>query len=538
MDYDVIIIGAGPNGLEAGAYLSKADLKVLLLERRYESGGGLATEEITLPGYFHNTHAVYMMMVDYAPIYQDMRLEEVYRCSHIYPSLQFALPLSDGRSVCIYSDLEKTCESFAKFSKKDADTYRELYHTLKRYMDEFLAPATYALPSPTLDAVVKMQSTQTGKEVMEYSEKSAKQIIDDLFENEHIKALMLYLACMWGVDYDQAGIGYLVLLYLNRATHYRLVKGGSHAVASALGKIIHENGGVTINNQRIRKILVEDGTARGVEMEDGVIHHGKAVISTIDPHQTFLKLVGEENLGEDFTEKINSWQWEKESLFQVSLALEERPKFLAAGGVPDLDNAFIHVLGYETQNDLIAELDAVYRGEVSERAGFNCCFPSIHDPSQAPPDRCTGSISMKAPYNLEGESDKWLKIKFKEEMAERCLSTLQRYAPNLTRDKVLWYYVCTPADIEHKFCNMVEGSFKQGAYHPLQMGYQRPNDECSQTRTPIKNLYLGGSACYPGGCVIWGAGYNAANTVAEDLGVEKWWKEPELVVEAKKQGLI
>ena len=140
--FDVLIIGAGPNGLELGAYLSKAKLKVCVLERRLEMGGGLATEAVTLPDFIHNTHAVYMMMADYAPVYKDFNLEENYNLKHIYPSLQVALPLSDGKCLCLYSDLEKTCNSISRFSQHDADSYRELYHTARRAVSGFIAPAT------------------------------------------------------------------------------------------------------------------------------------------------------------------------------------------------------------------------------------------------------------------------------------------------------------------------------------------------------------------------------------------------------------
>ena len=116
--YDVIVIGTGPNGLEIGAYLSKAGQKVLLLEKRYEAGGGLATEQITLPDFFHNTHAIFHMMVDYAPIYHDFKLEEQYGVRHIRPELQWAMPLPDGKCICVYTDPEKTHASIAKFSKK------------------------------------------------------------------------------------------------------------------------------------------------------------------------------------------------------------------------------------------------------------------------------------------------------------------------------------------------------------------------------------------------------------------------------------
>ncbi|MDO8785288.1 MAG: hypothetical protein Q7J12_03635, partial [Syntrophales bacterium] len=151
----------------------------------------------------------------------------------------------------------------------------------------------------------------------------------------------------------------------------------------------------------------------------------------------------------------------------------------------------------------------------------------------------TGLISSMAPYDLKnGGKDKWLNYKFRQEYIDKSIATLTKYAPNIVRDKVLETYISTPADVENKLADMVKGGIKQGQYHPLQMGYNRPNDECSSTRTPIKNLYVGGASTYPGGCVIWGPGYIVANAVAEDLGIKKWWKEPEKVTRAKKLGLL
>ena len=536
---DVVIIGAGPNGLEAGAYLSKAGAKVVVLERRYEMGGGLLTEEITNPGYLHNTHAVYMMMVDYAPVYQDFKLDEEYNCKHLLPELQFALPLSDGRSVCLYTDVEKTCANFAQFSKKDAESYREFHALAKQCMDDFIGPATYAPPLPTLDAVVKMQSHKTGEIVMEYSEMTALEIVNKHFENEHIRALMLYLACHWGVEYDQAGLGYLVLLYLNRSTNYRLVVGGSHMVAQALGKIIHENQSATINNVRIKQIVMEGGKAVGVELDDGNIIKAKTIISTLDPHQTFFKLVGKEHLESEFTEKLNGYQWDKYSLCGVHLAMEQAPDFKAAASNPDINNAYVYILGLETQEAVIKEFDAIYKGELPAETAYNCCFPSVLDPRQAPPGRCTGLLSRIAPYDLkDGGADKWYNFKFKQDLIDQYIATLNKYAPNITKDNIMQTYISTPIDVENKLSSMVKGGIKQGAYAPLQMGFQRPNDECSTTKTPIDNLYLGGACTYPGGCVIWGPGYNVANKVAEDLGITKWWKEPASVTEAKNKGLL
>jgi phytoene dehydrogenase-like protein len=538
-EFDVIVIGAGPNGLTCGAYLAKGGLKRLVREKRSEGGGGMDEGEVTLPGFLHNLHAIYMMMTDYAPLYTDLRLEKDYGITHIYPQLQFAMPVSDNRCLCLYNDLERTCQSIALFSEKDAKTYREIYQRYGEYMEYFLAPATYVPPMPLLDNVVKMQETEIGREMLELSERSPLEVVNDLFENDHVKALMLYTICMWGLEYDVNGVGYLIPLYINRANNYRLTVGGTHMVASALNRIIMENGGLTATSRRIERIIIQDGTAKGVELDDGTVFEAtKAVVSTIDPHQTFLDLVGEDNLDSFFTESVKSWIWESESLFTVHMALDTPPSFSMAKASPDLDRAYVYVLGFESTEEVIAHSEAIRRGELEKGVGFHCSFPSVHDPKQAPPGRCTGLITQLAPYELrDGGADLWYRYKFLEEHAEDLIHTLERYAPDV-RDKLLWKNWCSPRGIEDRFSDMVKGSFKQGAYHPLQMGWNRPNAECSTHRSPTKGLYMGGSCTYPGGTVLFGAGYQAANAVAEDFGVEKWWGEPAIVTEGKKRGLL
>ncbi len=536
--YDVVIIGAGPNGLVAGAYLSKAGLKTLIVEKRLEAGGGLATEESTLPMFLHNTHSIYHMMVDYAPPYRDLKLEEDYRVRYIRPPLQFVMPFKDGRSLCLHTDVEKTCNSIARFSKKDANTYREMHRRFTTYMEEFLAPATYLSPLSALDQAVKLEASSMGKEILELSEKSPREIIDGLFENDQVRTLMLYAACHWGLEPEMEGVGFLVPLYLDRATHYRLSVGGSHMVAQALGKIVLENGGLILGSQQVKRILVDNGRACGIETESGdVMEAERAVISTLNPEQTFLQLIGPENLDEEFVEKIKLWKWEKWSLLQIHLALESPPRFTVATADPELNHGLVYVLGYENTQDLVNHWQGIERGELDERAGFHCSFPSLHDPSQAPPGRCTGLISQMAPYSLNGSATNWLSLRRKEKEAERCFRILEEYAPGI-REKILWVTVSTPADTENRFLDMKQGSIKQGAYLPLQMGYLRPNEDCSDTRTPIPGLYLGGASCHPGGLIILGPGYLAAGAVVEDLEVKKWWREPEIVLQARAKGIL
>jgi len=532
--YDVVVIGAGPNGVLASAYLAKAGLKTLVLERRLECGGGLATEEVTLPGFLHNTHAIYHMMVEYAPVYQDFKIEAQYGIRHILPDMVWALPVTGGKSVCLYTDVNKSCESIARYSRHDAETYREIYHKYQKYMDEFIAAATYVKPMPAMEQLINLQKDEVGRELLELSEKSPKELVDGLFENEHVKTLMLYLTCHWGLEYDLTGLGFLSALYINRATSYRLIEGGSHMLFQALQKALIENGGMIRGSQMIKRIVIENGIARAVELEDGtIVEAKKAILSTLDPHQTFFKLIGKDHLDTHFADRIEDWQWDKWSLFTVHLALESPPAFVD----PEINKSCIYLVGFDKYEDLISFWDAILKGEIPEKLGFNCCFPSVHDASQAPPGKCSGLISMMAPYRLKEGAEKWYNYKYKEEMAGKCIAALERYCPGV-KEKVLWASAHTPLDIENKFLDMKEGGIKQGAYLPLQMGYLRPNELVSHNRTPFKNLYIGGASSYPGGCVLHGAGYIAADTILEDLGIKKWWHEPEFVTRAREKGLL
>ena len=538
-EYDGIILGAGPNGLTVAAYLAKAGLKILVLERNFEAGGGLATEQVTLPGFLHNTHAVYMPMVDYAPPLKDFDdyLTKDYDLEFKFPDPVMSMPFADGTSLCLYQDTEKTCKSIAQFSQKDADTYRVLADRYRMLTEDFLGPATYEMAKPAFEQMVTLQQTDVGREISEITEKTPLDIINGHFENDRVRCLFLYLSCMWGLHHDLEGVSYLVPLLINRAVNYRLCVGGSHHLAHLFTKVLYRNGGMIISPVQIKRITLENSTAKGVELQDGTVYTAnKFVASSLNPYQTFLQYVGKENLEDRFVTRVNDWQWEKSSLFHVHLALDEAPSFAAASSNPDLNNGFIFVLGYETQQRLVEHYNAIHEGELYP-GGFNCCFPSMHDPKQAPPGKHTALISLHAPHDLQnGGAEQWYRIR--ETEAARCIDLLRTFVPNLTPDKILWHYITTPLDIGNKFADMVKGSYKQGAYLPLQMGYLRPNEECSQYETPVKNLYVCGASTFPGGLITFGPGYNAANKIAEDLGLERWWGEPECVTKAKARGTL
>lgn len=537
--YDVIVIGGGPNGLTAGAYLSRAGLKVLVLEKRYEMGGGVATEEVTHGGFYHNTHAIYMMMVDYAPAYRDLELEKLYGLKHIYPPLQFAMPLSDGNCLCLYNDPERTSNSIARFSPDDAKVYRELSEKFQGWMDDFLGPYTYVQPKPTIDMAIQMERLEMGKEMFGLTDKTPRELVEEWFKDEHVRALILNAVCFWGLDPEQSGLGYLVPLYMNRTVNYRICRGGSHMLTQSLIKVNLENGGTLLTNQSLKGIVVDNGKALGVEREDGTVFEARAIVSTLDLRQTFLELVGEENLDKEFSEVLKLWMWEHWGFFSIHLALNEAPNFKAAEKDSEIDSALIYLLGCETVEDYIKHYKAIEGKEVSREAIISCTFPTVFDSLQCRhPGRHTGLVQEHVPYDLkDGGTKKWYSIPFKEEVSKRALETLARFAPNINEESIRAKYISTPVDCENKFLDMVKGSIKQGQYHPLQMGYMRPNEHCSGHRSPIRGLYMGGACTYPGGTVLLGSGYLAAEVVVEELGATKWWREPEMITKARGKGM-
>ncbi|UCG82490.1 MAG: NAD(P)/FAD-dependent oxidoreductase, partial [Dehalococcoidia bacterium] len=210
-EWDAIVIGGGPNGLIAGAYLAKAGLNVALVERRYEIGGGLATDEILFPGYYSNNHAVYHMMVDFMPVIQDFDMDR-HALMWTKPNAQTGIIFEDGKSLLLTRMVEDTKDSITKFSYNDAVKFGKLMRRWRKIVDEILGPATYIPPMSPLDITMAMQRTKVGEEMLELVEQSPLEIITKEFEDDRVRTLLLYTSCMWGLDPRETGIGMFVAL--------------------------------------------------------------------------------------------------------------------------------------------------------------------------------------------------------------------------------------------------------------------------------------------------------------------------------------
>jgi phytoene dehydrogenase-like protein len=310
-------------------------------------------------------------------------------------------------------------------------------------------------------------------------------------------------------------------------------------LSSAIQRIAAANGAHIEEASEVARITVNGDTATGVELADGRKYEGRAVITTSDPVTTFLKLVDEavvRQVAPEIIDQTKEWEWEHWSLFSLHLALSEPPRYKAADFDPAVSDASMRLIGFESAEDVVSHIEKVKAGELV--LGGDSITPSDFDPLQAPVDVFPGVAVARwqsmAPYELKDGS--WEERA--EGYADEIWSRWQEYAPNLARAKVILRYVYPPTYIEQKLVNMVRGSFKHGAYISTQMGFLRPNIDCSSYRTPIKNLYLGGASTYPGGMVLLANGYNVAGVVAEDLGLNRWWAEPDFIKEARKKGLV
>ncbi len=519
---DVVVIGGGPNGLIAAAYLARSGLKTLLIERRHEIGGGLATEETLFPGYYTNPHAVYHMMTDYLPVLRDFDIGR-HGLTFIKPNVQTAGIFSDGKSLVLCNQVEDSKDSIAKFSRKDAATFGRVMRQWRRLVDHIVAPGTYLPPVAPLDMIEAFERTAEGREVLRLTEMSPVEIIDEYFENDRVKTILLYAACMWGLDPHDTGLGFMVPLLIDRSMNKAVCYGGSHKFAGTLSRIIHANGGAILDNSEITKILVSDGKVTGVEAFDGRVIHAKAVLSSLPPPQTFGGLIDRKHVPSDLAEAADSWEWEHWSFFTVAAATAEQPMFEADD--PWVNDAFMNIIGYDSTDQLLDQWAAVRGGAIGPTPGGHATVETRYDPTlPRVPGHHVSFLQTHVPGKIEGG---WKA--HHDEMIDRQLEIWQRYAPNLTRENILVRNGESPLDIETRLPNMVNGSIKHGDYNALQMGVFRPHDSCVAGRAPIEGLYLCGASSYPGGLVIGGPGYIAATSVVEDLGAEKWFEMPRWV---------
>ncbi len=523
--YDGIILGTGHNALVLQAYLCRAGLKVLSIDRAAVAGGGLATEENPrLPGFLHNTHSFFHRAITAMPWYRDLELER-HGARYIEPELNVALILPDGRSLQWWTNLEKTADSFAEFCPKDAASLRRWVDEFRPIVEQTLLPEAQSPPLPPEERQAYLQRTPLGRRLLEVSALSPLEFVEREFENDVIRAGLLFFNGLREIDLRLKGFGHTIPALLAGRHKAQMCLGGAARLARALVNDIEEHGGSVRTSTELKSILIRSGRAVGIELANGDRIEVKGfVASGLNPQQTFMQLLDASVLPGIVREQAARFEYNRIApLFALNLALTEPPRYRAAERQPELNSAFMVILGLERYSQFGEIVASHERGEIPPTVMWGAC-PTLFDPSQAPPGRHTAFMWEKLPYALRGDARNWDAAK--ESHGREMLSLWRKFAPNVTDSVVLDTFTRSPLDTERALPNMQAGDLLVGSFAQCQIGYNRPFAGAGQYRTPVPGLYLCGGSTHPGGNITGLCGYNAASVIATDLSVPIWWNPP------------
>ncbi|MDQ6653490.1 MAG: NAD(P)/FAD-dependent oxidoreductase [Acidobacteriota bacterium] len=523
--YDVIVIGGGHNGLVNAAYLARAGKKVLVLERRHVLGGAAVTEEV-FPGFKFSVCS-YVVSLLRPEIIRELDLPR--HGLEILPLDGTFTPMLNGDYLWRVNDHAKTRREIARHSKLDAEAYDEygkamieMAHFVKPIMSMTPPDPTSLNPKGLRDLLFLGRRFQKLPEDDKYNQvqlmtMSAVDFLDQWFETDVLKATMSasgIIGTFLGVR--SPGTAYVLLHHYmgeidGAFRSWGLSRGGTGAISNAIADAAREAGAEIRTEAAIERIILKNGQAKvsGVVLQGDEEIYADIISSSVDPRLTFMKMVGVEHLPNDFVEDLNRYKF-RGSSGKVNLALDGLPNLKCLPG------AGPHLRGAISISPSVEYMERAYDeakyGRFSRRPYIDIVIPSLTDPSVAPPGKHVMSCFVQyAPYNLkEGTWDEK-----REEFGDTVIETIAEHAPNI-KDLILHRQFLTPLDLERDF-GLSEGNIFQGELTLEQLFFLRPAPGWAQYRTPIRNLYMCGSATHPGGGIMGAPGRNAAMQMLKDL---------------------
>ena len=327
--YDAIVIGSGHNGLTCACYLAKAGLKVLVLEQNQSIGGMTNTEELTLPGFQSDTHAICFQVANFSPALHELQLAQ-YGFELIYCNPCFSHVFPNGRSISVHRNIDETCRSIGHFSKKDAATWRMLYERFLTAKDQIVRSINSPPPSFADQAAV-LQSLPGGFDQYRFQLQPFRSWCEEMFEAEETKALFGSWGVHVGAGPDDMGGANIAWLFSMIVQHFgnNVVKGGMRNLPLALAGFLEAHNGAIRTNAPVKNIVTEYGKAVAVRLVDGEeIEVGKLVASNVDPQHLVLDLLGEDQVGNNLANKMRQYEL-GESVMVIYLALDSPVEYQA-----------------------------------------------------------------------------------------------------------------------------------------------------------------------------------------------------------------
>ena len=523
--YDAIIIGGGHNGLVNAAYLQRAGKKVLVLERRHVLGGAAVTEEI-FPGFKFSVCS-YVVSLLRPEIIRELDLPR--HGLEILPLDGTFTPSVDGdRYLWRVNDHAKTMREIRRHSRADADAYEEFGKAMVQ-MCRFVKPIlSMTPPDPTtlnprdlmkllfLGRRFQALTSEDKYNQVQLMTMSAIDFLDQWFETDILKATMSasgIIGTFLGVR--SPGTAYVLLHHYmgeidGAFRSWGFARGGTGAISNAIAEAAREAGVEIRTKAGIEKILIKNGKATGVVLQNGDEIHANVVSSSVDPNRTFLTLIDAEHLPAEFIEEVRRFKL-RGSSGKVNLALDALPDFTCIPGPG------AHLRGAISISPSVEYMERAYDeakyGAYSSRPYIDMVIPSLTDPSVAPPGKHVLSCFVQyAPYKLKEGPEAWEGKR--EAFGDTVVNTIAQYAPNL-KDIIVGRQIVTPLDLDREF-GLTEGNIFQGELSLEQLFFLRPIPGWAKYRTPVKNLYMCGSATHPGGGIMGANGRIAAMEILKD----------------------
>jgi phytoene dehydrogenase-like protein len=523
--YDAVVIGGGHNGLISAAYLARAGMRTLVLEQRHVLGGAAVTEEL-FPGFRFSVFS-YVVSLLRPEIIRELDLPR--HGLDILPLDGTFTPLHDDYLWRV-NDHGRTIRELRRWSPSDAEAYEE-YGQLMVDMARFIKPILSIVPPDvaSLDPRPLLPVAGLARRFQGLSERqqavfvqlmtmSSSDFLDQWFETDPLKATMAasgIIGTYLGVK--SPGTAYVLLHHYmgeidGAFRAWGIPKGGTGGISNAIGDAARAQGAEIRMEAPVERIVVRHGRAAGVVLEGGEEIAAGAVLSSLDARRTFLGLLEPGTLEPSFEDEIRRFKF-RGSSGKVNLAVDRLPEFTCLPGEGE------HLRGAISFSPSIDDMERAYDdakyGRFSRKPYIDMIIPTLVDPSMAPPGKHVISCFVQyAPYHLAPELGSW--DDQREAFGDAVVDRIAEFAPGI-RESILFRNVQTPLDIE-RTTGLTEGNIFQGELSLEQLFFNRPVPGYARFRTPVRDLWLGGSSTHPGGGIMGANGRLAAMDVLRARG--------------------
>ena len=514
--HEVIIIGGGHNGLTVASYLAKAGVDVCVVESLPIVGGGVVSAELAAPGFITDPCSVWHGVIQANPLIlnDELGLISKFGLKYIRPEAQLSVLFPDDTYIILYRDVDKTCESIAKFSDHDAEAYKKFHGWAGKFLD-ILSQGMFNPPAPFGSMASLMDQSEEGRDLLRSLMISGVDICDDWFESPELKSALTKFCAEASFSPRAKGTGFTLFSYIPLMHKYggAIPVGGSGALSESMERCILHYGGTILTSSAVEKVIVSSGEAKGVILKGGEeILATKAVISNLNAKQ-IPALIGQENVPEKYANNLKNLKLSGHRSICMGYALHEPPNYTAGD---EINKSFFVEFSPKPYEKFLRNFDDMEYGYIPVDMPVACCQTQL-DPTRAPEGKHTLHLFHYTPYDLaDGGAAKWDEIR--EKISDSIMETFQKQTTNMGKDNIIGRSIETPLDLERRNPAMIGGDYGHlGMYLNQLMGNRYLPGW--NYKTPVEKFWMCGPSCHPG-LGVSGGGRAAVQAVMEDLGID------------------